>query len=215
MEKLTQFVSKSFENNNNNNNNNTTVSSEQCLNLTTFDIKTTSPVKIEKDCPHFNNTINNTITNSIIDDAKKPKNWLISDLKNTSDNSPTLGIDLRLHNTTNQTLYSSIVNDKHSDMSDSDISINDHKQSQPNWLHNNLDVKASPKHNSYCSLSSPINLEDSKSCSETVLSEKNDDKRIDDTNKDNIVCEDHENKMCKLWIRLRIGEIQGYDVVLL
>ncbi|ERL94242.1 hypothetical protein D910_11523 [Dendroctonus ponderosae] len=79
MDKLTQFVSKSFENNNNNN------AGEQCLNLS-FEAKSfeASPsVKSEKEYPEEHIT-------------RKPKNWLISDIEKSP--SPTHGcIDLRLH----------------------------------------------------------------------------------------------------------------------
>ncbi|CAH0561896.1 unnamed protein product [Brassicogethes aeneus] len=151
MEKLTQFVSKSFENNNNN------TMSEQCLNLT-YDVKNNSPpIKLEKD----------------FDEAKKPKNWLISDLQKSQ--SPTIGIDLRLNTSQND-------NENAENSENSDKQTNSTK-----WLKNNTDVKNSPK-NSYCSMSSPIDLEDSKSCSETVISDKNFDKK--DINEDNNATEE-------------------------
>ncbi|KYB29882.1 short stature homeobox [Tribolium castaneum] len=140
MEKLTQFVSKSFENNN------TTVS-EQCLNLTS-NIKTSPTIKMEEE----------VISQ---DDAKRPKNWLISDLQK---NTQSFGIDLRLNNT--PIFYNQ---DKTETQSEQTAVVK--------WFENNSGVKTPSPKNSYCSSSSPIDLEDSKSCPETVASEKNDDEK--------------------------------------
>ncbi|CAG9855518.1 unnamed protein product [Phyllotreta striolata] len=74
MEKLTQFVSKSFENNNN----------PTLADHMSFEAKPppASPrIKTEKDFAS--------------DDVKKPKNWLISDIEKNE--SPSIGIDLRLN----------------------------------------------------------------------------------------------------------------------
>lgn len=145
MEKLTQFVSKSFENNNN------TSVSEQCLNLTSIKTSSSPSIKMEDDCQQ--------------DDPKRPKNWLISDLqKNNS--AANFGIDLRLN-------YSSS------------------EGGNEKWFETN-EKSPSPK-NSYSS-SSPIDLEDSKSCPETVASEKNDE----DNNKQENVDKD-ERKLCELY----------------
>ncbi|CAG9759447.1 unnamed protein product [Ceutorhynchus assimilis] len=93
MDKLTQFVSKSFENNNN--------AGEQCLNLS-FEIKNASSspsVKSEKD-----------YTEELL--SRKPKNWLISDIEKSP--SPMHGcIDLRLHPSEN-----SKSNDKSDDQTE-------------------------------------------------------------------------------------------------
>lgn len=73
MDKLTQFVSKSFESNNN--------AGEQCLNLS-FDARKTS-VKTEKEF--------------VEERTKKPKNWLISDIENNGSSQTQGCIDLRLN----------------------------------------------------------------------------------------------------------------------
>ncbi|XP_063929491.1 short stature homeobox protein-like [Zophobas morio] len=154
MEKLTQFVSKSFENNNN-----TTVS-EQCLNLTSA-IKTSPAIKMEDEFQ------------TPSEDTKRPKNWLISDLQKNS-TQQTFGIDLRLNNS--QILYNSY----HQDKSESEPAGNQTLGAK--WFDTNADVKTPSPKNSYCS-SSPIDLEDSKSCPETVASEKNEDDKQEHVDK--------------------------------
>lgn len=166
MEKLTQFVSKSFENNNN------TTMSEQCLNLS-FDVKSPSSspsIKTEKELPYTQ------------DNAKKPKNWLISDLKKTTDKIPSMGIDLRLNSSR---ILNSVKCNGHSDLTDTK---NSETEAQTKWCKNNLDVKTS--HNYYPLTSTAI--EDSKLCSDTC------DKQIEkkeDCNQD--TNEERENKICK------------------
>lgn len=168
MEKLTQFVSKSFKNNNNN------TMSDQCLNLT-FDVKTSSsPIKLEKE----------------FDESKKPKNWLISDLQKSQ--SPTIGIDLRLNANQPVSLINeseNIENNENSEVSPDCVPNTDAIK----WIKNNSEVKHSPK-SSYCSISSSIELEDSKSCPETVFSDKK------DNNEDNRC----EQKICKSILRIFI-----------
>lgn len=168
MEKLTQFVSKSFENNNN------TTMSEHCLNLS-FDVKSPSsspPIKIEKEFPCTQ------------DDAKKPKNWLISDIEKTADKSSSVGIDLRLNSTR---ILNNVKCNGRSDLTDTK---NCEPEAQTKWCKNNVDVKTS--HNYYPLPSN--NIEDSKSCSDTIACDKNYEKK-EDCNQDNN--EETENKICK------------------
>lgn len=169
MEKLTQFVSKSFENNNN-----TTVS-EQCLNLSS-NIKASPTIKMEEDSP------------TPQEDTKRPKNWLISDIQKTTPQS--FGIDLRLNNA--QML--------HNNASYNQEQVNENEQSPvvdkdlgAKWLESNADVKTPSPKNSYCS-SSPIDLEDSKSCPETVASDKNDYEKQENVDKNS---HEEERKICK------------------
>lgn len=171
MEKLTQFVSKSFENNNN-----TTVS-EQCLNLTS-NIKTSPSIKMEEE---FQTTPP--------DDTKRPKNWLISDLQKTT-NHQSFGIDLRLNNT--QILYNSTYN--HQDKTEVATSEQSTVVLGAKWFENSSDVKTPSPKNSYCS-SSPIDLEDSKSCPETVASEKNEDEKQEHVDKS---VHTDDRKLCEL-----------------
>ncbi|KAJ3639729.1 hypothetical protein Zmor_003070 [Zophobas morio] len=166
MEKLTQFVSNSFENNNN-----TTVS-EQCLNLTSA-IKTSPAIKMEDEFQ------------TPSEDTKRPKNWLISDLQKNS-TQQTFGIDLRLNNS--QILYNSY----HQDKSESEPAGNQTLGAK--WFDTNADVKTPSPKNSYCS-SSPIDLEDSKSCPETVASEKNEDDKQEHVDKS---VHGDERKLCEL-----------------
>ncbi|RZC36007.1 hypothetical protein BDFB_000638 [Asbolus verrucosus] len=163
MEKLTQFVSKSFENNNN-----TTVS-EQCLNLTS-NIKISPTIKMEEE---FQTTPQ--------EDTKRPKNWLISDIQKNNTHHQTFGIDLRLNNT--QILYNTNFN--HQDKNDT---------LGAKWFDNNADVKTPSPKNSYCS-SSPIDLEDSKSCPETVASEKNEEEKQEHVDKS---VHGDDRKLCEL-----------------
>lgn len=167
MEKLTQFVSKSFENNNN------TTMSEHCLNLS-FDVKSPSsspPIKTEKRLP------------CIQGDSKKPKNWLISDIEKIADKSSSMGIDLRLNTTR---ILNNVKCNGQSDLIDTK---NCESDTQTKWCKNNLDVKTS---NNYYSLLSN-EIEDSKSCSDTTTCDKKYEKK-EDCNQDN---EETENKICK------------------
>ncbi|XP_060536859.1 short stature homeobox protein 2-like [Cylas formicarius] len=134
MDKLTQFVSKSFENNNN--------TSDQCLNLT-FEVKNTSSespsIKSEKEYQ---------------DEARKPKNWLISDIRKTPSPPPHGCIDLSLN---------------------------------AGFIKNNDDSMENGSAGT-----TPIDLEDSKSCSETVDCEKREinvqDNACEDIDSDSKIC---------------------------
>lgn len=151
MDKLTQFVSKSFESNNN---------TDQCLNLTS--VKTVeSVIKCEQSSPVGEEQ-----------KASKPvaKNWLISDTTAVGSSTPSsLGIDLSLNNNSNVVYSSFLVNNEDREASKT---TDNAKQStgcnaKNKWLfENNIEVSK----NSYSSSSSspPIDLEDSKSCSETT-----------------------------------------------
>lgn len=176
MDKLTQFVSKSFESNNN---------TDQCLNLTS--VKTVeSVIKCEQRSP-------------VGEEQKaKPvaKNWLISDTTPvTSSTPPPLGIDLRLNNNSNVIYSSSLVNNEDRETSKTAENL---KQStgcnaKNKWLfENNIEVSK----NSYSSSSSspPIDLEDSKSCSETLTSETADKEPRRAINKVN---NETDKKICK------------------
>ncbi|KAJ8923534.1 hypothetical protein NQ315_010112 [Exocentrus adspersus] len=155
MEKLTQFVSKSFENNNN------TTMSEHCLNLS-FDVKSPSsspPVKTEKELP------------CIQDDARKPKNWLISDIEKHTDNSSvSVGIDLRLNSSR---LLNSVECNGHSDLTNAKNCETDAQTNK--WCKSNLDVKTASQHNYYPLVSNDV--EDSKSCPDTVCDKNYEKKR--------------------------------------
>lgn len=83
MEKLTQFVSTSFENNNNN----TGGMTEQRVNL-----------QIDAQGASLDSSVKreNELSCGYQDNIKKPKNWLISDIKVKCDSSASVGIDLSL-----------------------------------------------------------------------------------------------------------------------
>lgn len=119
MEKLTKFVSTSFENNNNN----TTKIGDECL-QSKFETNSFSlqPIKTEKE-----------ILNQ--DESKKPKNWLISDIED-SDNSAAVGIDLRLNPP--RVLSKVKCNDKSDIHSDENAFSKKHK-----WCESNVFVKSS------------------------------------------------------------------------
>lgn len=159
MEKLTQFVSTSFENNNNN----TTKPTDQCLQSK---LETASfspqPIKIEKEQFHQ-------------DDAKKPKNWLISDIEDNSDSSSAVGIDLRLNS------LRVLSNLKCNEQSEIPGEKNCFSKKQK-WCENNVFVKASAEN---CISSDHSN---SKSCIDVFDKSSNDQENN---------CEENENKMCK------------------
>lgn len=176
MDKLTQFVSKSFESNTN---------TDQCLNLTS--VKTVeSVIKCEQTSP-------------VGEDQKvKPvaKNWLISDATPvTSSTPPPLGIDLRLNNNSNVIYNSSLINNEDHETlkSAENVKPSTGCNAKSKWLfENNIEVSK----NSYSSSSSspPIDLEDSKSCSETFASEtadKESQRAINNVNNET------DKKICK------------------
>lgn len=163
MEKLTQFVSTSFENNNNNNN---TKLTDQCL-QSKLDSASFSPqhIKTEKELSHQ-------------EDAKKPKNWLISDIEDNCDNSSAVGIDLRLNSSR---VLSNVKCNEQSDVT-GDKNCFSKKQK---WSENNVFVKNSTENR----LSSEQrNL---KSCIDVFDKTSNDQENT---------CEENENKMCKFQI---------------
>lgn len=212
MDKLTQFVSKSFESNNN---------TDQCLNLTS--VKSVEGViKCEQDSPIIKDESRSTGENRKIKTKPVAKNWLISDSPSApieKSTSPSLGIDLRLNNNSG-VIYSSslVINNKDRDVShdakpssDETAISNRNRHHQPSdnvsktkskWFYeDNIEVSR----NSYSSSSSPsppIDLEDSKSCSETqnineIVTDK-DGKHVkavgngNNTEKDNKICESLE-----------------------
>ncbi|KAG5883541.1 hypothetical protein JTB14_016655 [Gonioctena quinquepunctata] len=157
MEKLTQFVSKSFENNNN------TTLTDHCLNLT-FEVQNspvTPSIKTEKEFT--------------CDEAKKPKNWLISDIEKT-DHSSTVGIDLRLNTARN------LNNVKCNDMEETNCD----PKKETKWCKNNNALKSADCYNS-------TDSKDSTLCSENICDRSCEKK--DDTNKDNSICEENEHKI--------------------
>lgn len=155
MEKLTQFVSTSFENNNNNNNVKLT---DKCL-QSKLDARSISPrpIKTEKQFSHQ-------------EDAKKPKNWLISDIEDNS-----VGIDLRLN--TSRVLSNVKCNEQTDVPGDKNC-----VSKKPKWSENNVFVKSPtesrlmPEHQN---LKTCVDIFD-KSC-----------------NDQENTCEDNEDKMCK------------------
>ncbi|XP_057657817.1 short stature homeobox protein-like [Diorhabda carinulata] len=113
MEKLTQFVSKSFENNNN--------SEHSHMSFEVKNSPVSPPIKTEKEM--------------ICDDVKKPKNWLISDIEKNENN--TVGIDLRLNSSRN------FFHEKCTDKVNSDISSvtagkNCESEKSTKWCKSNL-----------------------------------------------------------------------------
>lgn len=158
MEKLTQFVSTSFENNNN-----STKVSDQCLqSKLETDNFSPQPIKTEKELSHH-------------DDAKKPKNWLISDIEDNSDNSTAVGIDLRLNSSR---VLSNVKCNEQSDVSGDKNCF----PKKPKWCENKFFVKT-PTEN--CASGEHQN---SKSCIDVFDKSSNDQENT---------CEENENKMCK------------------
>uniref|UniRef100_A0A6P7GK04 Uncharacterized protein LOC114343365 n=1 Tax=Diabrotica virgifera virgifera TaxID=50390 RepID=A0A6P7GK04_DIAVI len=134
MEKLTQFVSKSFENNNN----------EHCH--MTFEVKNSSVsplIKIEKE---------------LCDDVKKPKNWLISDIEKPV--NTTVGIDLRLNPSRNfftekcneSSETSSVVPEKTCD------------SEKTKWCKNNLSIQSQDPYLSSSEVKTVDETNSEKSC---------------------------------------------------
>lgn len=177
MDKLTQFVSKSFENNNNN----SVANVEQNAKM-----RVESPV-LDGFIKSENDTTSDTKNSE--DDSQKDsketrqapvaKNWLISDTPKQS--IPTFGIDLRLNNNPNPIYISpTLVNANHNCVNEDpngQIEPRKHCAGSPSrskvkW-YKSMDTKSPSPKNSYSSSSSPIDLEDSKSCPETLISEKN------------------------------------------
>lgn len=105
MDRLAQFVSKSFESNNNN----PRTSSPGCLNLSSSDRSSPSPRTIPQSSISISNTtssLTNIISNYSSKESEQPtnvkrvaKNWLISDSPKRRCNSP-FGMDLRILNGT-------------------------------------------------------------------------------------------------------------------
>lgn len=101
MDRLAQFVSKSFESNNNN----PRTSSPGCLNLSSSDRSSPSPRAIPQSTVSISNPTN-IISNYSSQESEQPtnvkrvaKNWLISDSPKRRCNSP-FGMDLRVLNGT-------------------------------------------------------------------------------------------------------------------
>lgn len=159
MEKLTQFVSTSFENNNNN----TTKISEHCL-QSKRDVTSISPqpIKTEKE-----------LSNK--EDVKKPKNWLISDIEDNSDNSSSVGIDLRLNSL--RVLSNLKCNEQIDVPGDKNCFAKKQK-----WCENNVFVR-SPTDD--CILPE---IQNSATCIDDYDKSSNDQENT---------CEENENKMCK------------------
>lgn len=135
MDKLTQFVSKSFESN-----------AEPCR-MKADTLKSEEPGESE---PKQERRV------------PVPKNWLIPDSPKQPQN---FGMDLRLNNPDIIYASSLIVNQNRA---------NGSPLNKVKWFEDNVEVKPSSPKNSYSSSSSSIDLEDSKSCTET-LSEKTED----------------------------------------
>lgn len=154
MDKLTQFVSKSFDNNN----------SVLCVDNDSRSLKL-SPENLVK-----NETESILATEQKHDDETeeekaKPvaKNWLIPDSPKCS--PPTYGIDLSL----NSSFNSSIISEQNLKKFQTATVKNSPPSPMIRWFEHNSEVKTpSPKNGYTSSASSPIDLEDSKSCPETL-----------------------------------------------
>lgn len=161
MDKLTQFVTKSFEANNNS--------------ASAGDFKMKPDVKEEEEGKE--------------EKQKQPpaKNWLIPD----SPKSETYGIDLRLNNPNVIYTSSLILNQTRNFV----LGDGNKPGSPKKWLDSLENKSPSPK-TSYSSSSSPIDLEDSKSCPETLSEKARDEKdATENLNKDSPV--DSDKKICK------------------
>lgn len=203
MDKLTQFVSKSFENNNNN----SVINSEHNSKM-----RTDSPI-LESYIKSENDVLQQCDSKNSEDDSSrdqrenlKPtpvaKNWLISDAPKHS--VPSYGIDLRLNNNPNVIYTSSlIVNTNRSNNLENCTTTDTDKLCSVSslvpkvkWYENSIEMKSPSPKNSYSSSSSPIDLEDSKSCPETLISEKhNDDGATNLIPKENNM--DNDKKICE------------------
>lgn len=182
MDKLTQFVSKSFESNNNNNNN-SVIGGDHNIKVRPDSPNLDGYIKSEND-----GIVQSDVKNSDDDNVKeqresvKPapvaKNWLISDTPKSS--VPTYGIDLRLNNNPNVIYTSSLIlNGNRNNTIDVCAKTETDKLCpisslvpKVKWYDNSIEMKSPSPKNSYSSSSSPIDLEDSKSCPETLISEK-------------------------------------------
>ncbi|KAB0800155.1 hypothetical protein PPYR_08035 [Photinus pyralis] len=181
MDKLTQFVSRSFETST------SVVSAERCLNLSSNLVKiypqseqqlTESAVKSEEQSVSVTKTSQMELDISVSTNtnlAPVAKNWLISDI------SKHCGIDLTINSS--HLVYNTSVGLSRSSM---DFPMHDtrtienkrSKQSvSPSYPNNNKCVKSSedktlsPNNSCSSSPSPQIDLEDSKSCSETINAE--------------------------------------------
>lgn len=167
MDKLTQFVSKSFDNNNISV---VCVDNDKSLKLSMTSLPPPENlVKNEEDNVLISDQIRNEDSND--DEKAKPaaKNWLIPDSPKNS--PPTYGIDLTLNSS-----FNSSTNDQGYPQG---ATVPDGllKTSPPSpmmrWFERNSDVKSpSPKNGYASSESSPIDLEDSKSCPDTHVSDQ-------------------------------------------
>lgn len=202
MDKLTQFVSKSFENNNNN----SAVCVEKRRNssppVETF-LKTEEDVSNpDAKRPAEDNSVATVDSETETKTKRTPvaKNWLISDTPRRNDE--TYGMDLRLNNPNVIYTSSLILNHSRAYMSSETPKPNLESPTRNKlecWYDNVENKTPSPK-NSYSSSSSPIDLEDSKSCPETS-SEKVDESEekgsaLENARKENISNE-NEKKLCK------------------
>lgn len=118
MDKLTKFVSTSFENNNNS----TKIVNEYLQSKFEMNRFSLQPIKTEREIP-------------VQDELKKTKNWLISDIED-SDNASAVGIDLRL----NSSRVLSNVKCNEQSVIQSDKNVFSKKQK---WCETNIFVKNS------------------------------------------------------------------------
>lgn len=189
MDKLTQFVSKSFENNNN-----SVISGE--LNS-----------KMRSDSPVLDGYIKSENDGIQCDDIKeqtemvnKPvpvaKNWLISETPKHAVQS--YGIDLRLNNNPNVIYTSSLIlnpnrNNPESNAETDQMCTVSSLTPKVKWYDNSIEMKSPSPKNSCSSSSSPIDLEDSKSCPETLISEKN----VHEDVGSSLLSKDNDKKICE------------------
>lgn len=185
MDKLTQFVSKSFDNNN----------SVACVDGDRS-LKSSMIPSPENLVKNEDEAIIDQKNDEENDEEKaKPvaKNWLIPDSPKTS---PTAyGIDL--------TLNSSFATDQGfaQNIRKSESSLkNSPRSPMMRWFEHNADMKTpSPKNGYVSSGSSPIDLEDSKSCPETLASDRinNEESQSAMVSQNKKSTVDTEKKMCE------------------
>ncbi|GJQ67008.1 hypothetical protein Trydic_g21929 [Trypoxylus dichotomus] len=165
MDKLTQFVSKSFDNNN------SVVCVENDNRHLKLSMTPSSPENLVKNETESILTTEQKNDDDNDEEKTRPvaKNWLISDSPKSSPQS--YGIDLSL----NSSFNSSIINDQQGysqnlNKCDGPPIKNSPASPMMRWFEHNSNVKLpSPKNDYTSSGSSPIDLEDSKSCSETLI----------------------------------------------
>lgn len=190
MDKLTQFVSKSFENNNN-----SVISGELAAKMRSESPVLEGYIKSETDGVQSDSkTSDEDLGKETAKPAPVAKNWLISDSP-----KPSYGIDLRLNNNPSVIYTSSLILNANRTAENSKADADklctvSSLVPKVKW-YDSADMKSPSPKNSYSSSSSPIDLEDSKSCPETLISDRNHDDAASVIPKENSA--DNDKKVCK------------------